>query len=398
LPGRKRQQTPDGPLRVLHLRATPFLGSPERLLLGRARVLDRSECTYLVGIFDEAPTGENPFYRHLIDSGVDAFLLEDPISASGRNIASIMKKVRAFRPHIICSHDFKSNVHALLAGKITGVPLVQIFHGRTRPRLKGRIFHLFDDLLLKRFDAVGCVSSRTETLVRKMAPKVMTHLVVNAVDVDDTIRLSRFPLDGSELKGRFTKRVAFAGRLNPEKGLPFLIDAADRIVKSDPEVQFLIIGDGPERGRIEQMVRERGLSGTVLFLGFRANVFPWFAAADIVVLPSLTEGMPVVVLEAFALGKPVVAAAVGGVPEIIEDGVTGLLVPSQDSVALAQSLSKLLADSAKAAAMGARGQAYVREHHSFISNRNAYLAMYHAVLARMRNGSSSTSRSRYACQ
>src|SRR5207244_4478612 len=121
--------------------------------------------------------------------------------------------------------------------------------------------------------------------------------------------------------------VGAAGRLSPEKGFDVLVDAIALVRDHNPDVAFAIFGDGPCRPDLQQQISSLGLTGAVALAGFRLDLDQYLPHLDLLVLPSHTEGLPNVVLEACAAGVPVVATAVGGTPEVIEDGASGFLVP-----------------------------------------------------------------------
>jgi glycosyltransferase involved in cell wall biosynthesis len=147
--------------------------------------------------------------------------------------------------------------------------------------------------------------------------------------------------------------IGFAGRLVASKGVDVLLHAATLL--SVP-ARLLIIGDGPERIALEQMAHRLGLGGRICFAGFRSDVRALLPALDLLVVPSRTDGSPLVVLEAMAAGLPVVVSAVGGLPDQITHGQQGLLVPPDDSAALAIALTRLLGDAALRVRMGAAGR------------------------------------------
>ncbi|MEO0913564.1 MAG: glycosyltransferase family 4 protein, partial [Pseudomonadota bacterium] len=156
-------------------------------------------------------------------------------------------------------------------------------------------------------------------------------------------------------RGEGPLRALFIGRLAAVKGVPVLLEA----LRDVPEVALTLIGDGPERAALEA---EAGpLGDRVTFLGYRsqAEVAEALAEVDLLVLPSFAEGVPVVLMEAMAAGLPVISSRVAGIPELVEDGVSGLLLPPGDAAALAEALRALAADPARRAAMGAAGCARV---------------------------------------
>jgi glycosyltransferase involved in cell wall biosynthesis len=162
------------------------------------------------------------------------------------------------------------------------------------------------------------------------------------------------------------KLVAFVANMNIlVKGHEYMIEAARTIGRVCPETRIALIGDGRQRPKLEQMVREQRVQAYFLFLGRRPDVPELLSCCDLSVLASTAEGLPNTVLESMAAGLPVVATQVGGTPEIVEDGVTGLLVPPRDTSALAQAVIRLLENPALAKRLALAGQEHVRTHFSF---------------------------------
>ena len=151
--------------------------------------------------------------------------------------------------------------------------------------------------------------------------------------------------------------VGAASRLAPVKGLTHLVGAMPEILRRCPRAHLAIVGDGEERPALEAQAAALGVGHRVHFLGFREDIEAVIAALDVFALPSLNEGMGRVLIAAMALGVPVVATRVGGVPDVVEDGRQGLLVPPADPAALAEAIAAILGDGMRAAAMGAMGRA-----------------------------------------
>lgn len=153
--------------------------------------------------------------------------------------------------------------------------------------------------------------------------------------------------------------LAFAGRLDPQKGLHTLLAAVEPLLARNGEARLLIMGDGPQRPELEQVVRRAGLSARVLFRGLVRDVAPYLRGCDIFVFPSVGEGMPNALLEAMASGLPCVASAIGGCTDIVTDGETGLLVPPGDAAAFRGALQRLLQSPELRAQLGAAARASV---------------------------------------
>jgi glycosyltransferase involved in cell wall biosynthesis len=159
-----------------------------------------------------------------------------------------------------------------------------------------------------------------------------------------------------------TFRIVTVGRLAPEKAHLGLIETLDRMVKRGVDVRLTIVGDGPLRSSIETAVAQRGLIDRVRLRGAlpESETLKEIACCDAFILPSLMEGLPVVLIEAMALGKPVVAPYIAGIPELVDDGVTGLLFRPGDWTHLAEQALQLAASSSEAGKMGERGRTRVQ--------------------------------------
>jgi glycosyltransferase involved in cell wall biosynthesis len=157
------------------------------------------------------------------------------------------------------------------------------------------------------------------------------------------------------------KRLLFVGRLAAVKGLPVLLDAFARLAKDRPELKLMLAGDGPDRAKLEAQAKELGVAGRIEFLGYQsqAQVRQLLQNTDVFVMASFAEGVPVVLMEAMAAGVPVVATRVAGVPELVEDGVSGYLVPPAEPGALADNVAALLDDAELRNRLGAAGRAKV---------------------------------------
>ncbi len=158
----------------------------------------------------------------------------------------------------------------------------------------------------------------------------------------------KFQINKSNLSNKFKNNdfiVATVAVLNARKGIYYLIEAAKKLVENHPDIKFLIIGSGPLEKKLKENVNTLGLYNHVIFEKYYENIAEIYQNINLFVLPSLTEGIPAVLLEAMAFGVPIVATSVGGVPEMIEDGISGVLVPPKDSEALAEGVIKVYKNS-----------------------------------------------------
>jgi len=178
------------------------------------------------------------------------------------------------------------------------------------------------------------------------------------------------------------KIIFTASRLAPEKGIEYLIQAIKILSARMNNMKLLVAGEGPLKTRLEYLVEQQGIKEIVTFLGYQENVSKYISQADVVVLPSLWEGLPNILLEAMAMKKPVVATAVGGTKEIVKDGENGFLVRPKDAKALAEAIQKILQDANLARNFGESGYRFVRENFDLSLMVSSYEKLYQKLLCR----------------
>lgn len=372
-------------IRVMHLRSSARLGSPEKLILDQTRRLPAGEFETTVASFLDGSDGR-AFLEAAARQGTAALPLPCRWALDPRPVLALRLALRQRGVSLLCMHDYKADVIGLLASAGTGVHTVGVFHGWTGEDRKVRAYQRLDRAALRRMERVVAVSEASRR--RLIAAGVPGHRIVtipNGIDADGFLASGRSDPErvraslGLPSEGYL---VVSAGRLSLEKGHAILLEAMARIASEMPDVWLVLLGDGPERRRLEALAASLGISSRVVFPGFRDDVAAIFHAMDCLVLPSLTEGLPMVILEAYACGRPVVAAAVGGVPEVVCHGETGLLVPAGDAAELGRAIRALLADPTARERMGGAAEAWVRKR----SGVERYVAEFADVFRRVVNG------------
>jgi glycosyltransferase involved in cell wall biosynthesis len=370
-------------MNVVHLMASPFVGGPERQALGLARAL-LPDCRTTFLSFRERGLSE-PFLNLAHGSGFEAVALEHNASGFWRAAAEIAGHLRRAGAGVLLCSGYKPDVIGWLAARRARVPAVAIAHGWTAATLKVRLNELLDRMVMRHMDAVVGVSSAQAERCRRAGVSPRRLVVIrNAVDPAPFDRPD--PAARAELLGLFPsppeRVVVSAGRLSPEKGFEVLIDAAARVVAADGGTGFVVFGDGPLRGELAAHVAARGagLQARFVLAGFRADVARFLPQADLAVLSSHTEGLPVMVLEAMAARLPVVATRVGGTPEVVIDGVTGDLVPPGDPAALAECLRHVLANEPRRRDMGRRGRERVDKEFTFARQAEQYRRLFERLV------------------
>lgn len=256
---------------------------------------------------------------------------------------------------LIHAHGYGSSNFARLVGAICGTPA--IIHAHDDDKNYPWYQKTADSLLSRYTDKAIAVSESVKAACvakRKVdADKVV--VLHNGIQLDKFVPPA--PEQVREVREQWQidpaeRVVGVIGRLREEKGTRYFVEAAVDVLQKYPQTRFFIAGDGPLRQELEALARELGVAAQVTFAGFCQDIPAILALLDVVVVPSLTEGSPLAVLEAMAMGKPIVATSVGGTKEILENGKTGLLVPAGDHKALAKQILLLLQDESQKSYLG----------------------------------------------
>jgi succinoglycan biosynthesis protein ExoA len=370
------------PIRILHLIASNFVGGPEKQILHHADDLRDSGIQIWIGSFrDQSHRPE------ILDHAERQGLRTCELLPSWRFDPSVAWQLASFLRRegiqLLCTHGYKANTFGALAKKLAGVPHIAFCRGWTAETNLIRAFELLDRRLLSFADHIVCVS---EAQAEQLGSNSQTQPKMSVVQNAMLQNLSEVP---EENRGLCRAQLGFApnarligavGRLSVEKGQRFLVQASSELVREFPDVKIVLLGEGRERANLKSQVKTFGLEEAVLMPGFQTDIATWIGALDVMVNCSLTEGLPNVVLEALAIGTPVVASAVGGVPELIKDHETGLLVPPADSAALALSVASVLRDPWLASSLSSAGQSWVKTKFSASRQRESLLAIYRQIL------------------
>lgn len=294
-------------------------------------------------------------------------------------VREIVGHLERFAADVLCCHGYKANLLGRIAARRQKVPVVGVARGWTAESFKVRLYERFDRFHLRWMDEIVCVSEAQAARVRRAGVRSeRIRVIYNAIDP------TRFHEPDTRYRAKLlryfrqprTHIIGAAGRLSPEKGFEVLVSAAERVVREQPSVGFVLFGEGPERSRLQKQINAAGLGQCFLLPGFRADLDRFLPHFDLLVLPSYTEGMPNVVLEAFAAGVPAVATAVGGTPEVIEDGVSGYLVPAGDDETMAERICQALDNADELPDMGRRGRLYVQEKFGFATQAELYRELF----------------------
>jgi glycosyltransferase involved in cell wall biosynthesis len=304
----------------------------------------------------------------------------DPLAA-----ARLVAFTRREAITIVHTHNVTSNLYGLLLSllrpKLVHVVHVhahfqQILLESQKSRVKRYLLLRGNALALRMCDRVIANSESVKAFLADYGARPekidVVHNGVDASRLAEAARLAcphvealKAPPDAGRRGAESPRRklVGAFGRLAPVKNYPLFLEAARIVLESEPAT-FVIAGDGPERSELERLAGRLGIAERVHFTGWLQNPYPLLASMDVVVLTSIAEGFGLVLVEAMALGRPVVATAAGGVSEVVRDGETGIVVPAPDPASLAAAILRLLRDPSLGQAFGTRGREVARAEFS----------------------------------
>jgi len=348
-------------IRVLFVVGNFVVGGAERHLIELWRHLDRSRFEVTIacfrregGFLAEAEALGWPIHELRVGARI--------YDASGlAALARLVRLVRAVRPHVVHGYLFGPNLLGALAGRIGGVPVIVVakrnldaFESRRQVRAQ-RLAHRLATHVTAVSEAVA------DSVVALGVPRARITVIPNGVDA------TRFAADPpaaaarAELGADSAPLVGSVGCLAARKDYATLLEALGRLARRGLDFRVALVGDGPERSALEARAAALGLAERVRFLGERERVERLLPGMDVFVLSSREEGIPNALLEAMAAGRPCVATAVGGTPEVLRDGATGWLVPPGSPEALAAALEEALTRPAEAQRRGQAARRAVRE-------------------------------------
>jgi glycosyltransferase involved in cell wall biosynthesis len=358
---------------ILHLIETSGPGGAEKMLINLVESLVPGDYTSIIGLMKDGWLS-----RILSDLGYETLILPHTRSIDfefARNLISVIKRKNI---DVLHAHEFAMNVYGSMASAVTGVPIVTTVHGKNYygERLRRRLAYRFVSRQSKMVAVSNDIADYLMKTIGICAKNIMT--------IHNGVRIDGFRKDGSA-RNRIREMLGLSddqpllgtvGNLYPVKGHIYLIKAIAIIKKIVPDVKTVIAGRGELLDRLKEEVSGLGLEKNIEFLGYREDIPQLLQAMDIFILPSLSEGTPLSILEAMASQKPVVATDVGGLSEIVEDGETGFLVPSEDPESLAEKILFILKNRELSEKMAMEARKKVVEEYDLNNMVKRYVHLY----------------------
>jgi glycosyltransferase involved in cell wall biosynthesis len=345
-------------IKVLHLISPKGIGGAERLVLTYMKHFDRKSIDASLVVFSNETSGDSSFLTAAEGLGIsmDTIRFGTPYSVS--QLIDLYRIARRRCPHVIHAHGYKTDILGFAVARAMRLSIVTSVHGTHGLNGRSNTMLWIDEQLTRHFDCVITVSQ-----------EITDHLLLQKVPPGKMVTIRNIPPpqeyvlyeDTSSFREEMgidacSNVVGFVGRLEHVKGCDQLIRAFAVLKEVCRDPQLVIVGEGTERRALEKLAKETGLEKRIQFCGFRSDTARIYRSLDLLVLPSRHEGIPLTLLEAMAMGVPVVATKVGGMPEVVEDRVTGLLVDADSPEALAAAITEALEikDETRARTLNAR--------------------------------------------
>jgi glycosyltransferase involved in cell wall biosynthesis len=353
-------------INILHLRDTDRVCGPGKTIIETACAAS-GDFTHKIGLF--MINGESNVYHDAATKrGVEVVPIRSRHQFDPLVLGTILGVIKRHRIDIVHSHEYKSDLLAWAVSRVRRIPVMTTVHGWIRNDLKRKLYIRAGQSVLPTFDKVVAVSHQTRASILQCGvPEHKVAVIHNGIVAEHYRREDYAP---GFIRGQFdipadASVVGYVGRLSPEKGQADLLDAAASLIPHRSKLWLVFVGDGPDQEKLQRQAESLGIASRVIFTGHLHDVRPVFRDLDILALTSHTEGLPNVVLEALCMEVPVVANDVGGVREIVQDGVTGLLLPPRSPERIADALARMLDRPEWARQLALNGKRLVDEQFTF---------------------------------
>ena len=374
----------DSPLRICHVAvADLWAGAEVQLKVLLSKLVEEPKFILTVILFNEGR-----LEREIRDLGILVKVFPEKLWSSARLFRELFREFKQSNVHVVHTHKYKDMILAAPAAKLGGVPhVVRTVHGLREPfeGMEAMKMHLYETIertvLRYCVDSIIGVSSQIERKYTAEGGVARVTCIRNGIDLEGKlVQTDRWRTRKDLGVDTGTCLIGTVGRLTPVKGIPYLLQAVRILLRQGANVRVLVVGDGSIRSDLMSQTHDLGISENVVFLGHREDTDELLQTLDIFVLPSLSEGIPMALLEAMAASQAVVASRVGGIPEIVEDGLEGFLVEPMDVDGLAERCRRLIESPDAARKMGEQARKRVERDFSATAMADRVASVYRELL------------------
>jgi glycosyltransferase involved in cell wall biosynthesis len=363
-------------INVLHLRKSAGFFGAEKVILSLSRGLTSLGHGSWIGCIYDSRAPEDSLATKTKEMGLSAITFDCRFVFDLLTILQIYRFVKNQKIDIIHTHGFKADIYGWIVSKLAGKIIVATKHGWTHSNRRIRFWEGMDVLLLPSFDKIIVVSEQLKNdLGGKGISENKISVIQNGIEIDESYNGHLDILKRNIGIPQNDLIVGIIGRLSIEKNHRFFINVAHHLSSVISSVKFLIVGNGPLREELEAYVKSLKLSN-VIFTGYRSDVKQVMSMMDVVASTSLREGVPIALLEAMSVKKPIVATQVGGVQKIILHSKTGYLVPLDRLDEFTRCVKKLLDNKNLRKTFGENAFRFLKKHYSSENMVNQYLSVY----------------------
>ena len=352
-------------IKIVYIITSTSIGGAEKILYYTVAGLDLTKYTVSVCSLKE----KMEIAEKIEKSGVSVHCLgmnneEGVIGwlSSVKTLFLLFFYLKKMRPTIVHSFLFRANILARIAGCLAGVPVIissiRVMGGEKR------YYHFLERVTSFMVDHYVTVSESIKDYILHTTKKPAENVSViyNGIDLNRDTNVQMHTIkEYFDIKDK-DRLLVTVGRLNIQKGHCYLFQAISKVLKKISNVKLLVVGEGEEEKKLKNLVESLDLTGAIIFAGLRDDIERILSISELFVFPSLWEGLPNALLEAMAAGKPVIATTVGGVPELVVHGKTGLLIPPNETDALAHAITELLHNRSRTRKMGKAARMRVEKH------------------------------------
>jgi len=363
-------------VKVLHIISSGGMYGAEAVILNLSRTLNMGSHQSILGVFSNSTQPNLQLHEAAATQGIESHAVPCRGQFDRNVLAALRQLVQQTGADVVHAHGYKADVYAWLALRNSQVALVSTCHTWYDTDLSLRLYGALDRLVLRSFAGVVAVSDQVQQRLLDAGIRAnRIRLIRNGIDLYP-FATNRQPTP--DPNPHLT--VGLVGRLSWEKNVDLFFQAAARVLTHLPSARFLVAGEGPDRPKLEVLIDQLDIRSKVTLLGRSDDMPSIYASFDIMVSSSRQEGLPIAILEGMASSLPIVATAVGAVPTVVHNGVTGSLVPSEDPEALSFAILSLLQDPILRQRYGSAGRQLITDEFSADRMTADYLHLYENVL------------------
>jgi glycosyltransferase involved in cell wall biosynthesis len=377
-------------MKILHVIDNDGLYGAEIMLLNLMEEQQRMGLTPVLLNICDLDGKENVMHEEIRKRKLTAIQFNMKRGYSLKSALKVVRMAREAKITIIHSHGYKGDILiGSLPKHIRNVPMVRTQHGRTSTKTLSKIwlYEIVDKLILQRIDAVVQVNNsappRGNGLDREGAKNFIIENGIPELRFDSVSAFQSDPAVREFCKDSFV--IGTICRLSEEKGLVHLIVALQMLSAHYVNFKVVVIGEGPQRRSLEAMISDAGLSHKIMLAGYRNSAYHYLPNFNVFVLPSLTEGLPITILEAMQAEVPIIATRVGGIPAVLENGRLGILIKPEDPKALADAITHVWSDPIAAVEIGKNARKVAITKYSSRRMAEDYMRVYETILRKWRN-------------